>query len=51
MWECARCGRSFASTSQVHTCAPLTSPADVDAEFVSWLTEAYRVGCQQHLRR
>jgi Domain of unknown function (DUF5655) len=28
-----------------------TAPADVDAEFVSWLAEAYRVGCQQHLSR
>ncbi len=34
----------------VHTFR-LTSPADVDAEFVRWLAEAYRVGCQQHLRR
>ena len=141
MWECAGCGRSFASQNQMHTCAPpgdlddhftgtapevratfdrvlavvsalgpvevlpektrialhvrmsfaaftprrrwlgghlvldrhirsprflrvqelsprnvvhtfrLTSPADVDAEFVSWLAEAYRVGCQQHLGR
>jgi hypothetical protein len=141
MWDCPRCGRSFANRTQVHTCAPLadlethfagaapdvraafdqvlaavsafgpvqvlpektrialhvrmsfaaftprrrwlnghlvlarhagssrflkaeelsprnvvhtfrlTSPADVDAEFVAWLAEAYRVGCQQHLRR
>jgi hypothetical protein len=29
----------------------LTSPADVDAEFVTWLTEAYRVGVLEHLRR
>jgi hypothetical protein len=34
----------------VHTFR-LTSPADVDAEFISWLAEAYQVGCQQHLRR
>jgi hypothetical protein len=34
----------------VHTFR-LTSPADVDAEYVSWLAEAYRVGCQQHLSR
>lgn len=27
----------------------LTSPADVNAEFVSWLGEAYRVGAQEHL--
>jgi hypothetical protein len=140
MWDCSRCGRSFANRNQVHSCAPLadldqhfaradpdvraafdhvlaavsvfgpvqvlpektrialqvrlsfaafaprrhwlnghlvlarhlvssrflkaeelsprnvvhtfrlTSPADVDAEFVSWLAEAYRVGCQQHRR-
>lgn len=29
----------------------LTSPADVDAEFVTWLAEAYRVGAQEHRRR
>jgi len=34
----------------VHTFR-LTSAADVDAEFVSWLAEAYQVGSQQHLRR
>ena len=28
----------------------LTSPADVDGEFVAWLAEAYQVGAQQHLR-
>jgi len=33
----------------VHTFR-LTSPADVDSEFVGWLAEAYRVGCQQHVR-
>jgi hypothetical protein len=27
----------------------LTTPQDVDAEFTTWLTEAYEVGCQQHL--
>ena len=26
----------------------LTSPADVDTEFVAWLTESYRVGTQEH---
>jgi hypothetical protein len=141
MWQCVRCGRSFANQNQAHTCAPLgdladhfagvasdvraafdrvvaavsalgpvqvlpeksrialhvrmsfaafvprrqwlgghlvlarhvdsprflhvqelsprnvvhtfrlTSPADVDDEFISWLAEAYRVGCQQHLSR
>ena len=34
----------------VHTFR-LTSPADVDAEFVTWLVEAYRVGGQEHLKR
>jgi hypothetical protein len=34
----------------VHTFR-LTSPVDVDTEFISWLAEAYQVGCQQHLRR
>jgi Domain of unknown function (DUF5655) len=34
----------------VHTFR-LTSAADVDAEFLRWLAEAYQVGCQQHLRR
>jgi len=34
----------------VHTFR-LTSPADVDTEFISWLAEAYQVGCQQHLGR
>jgi hypothetical protein len=28
----------------------LTSPADVDDEFTAWLTEAYHVGQQHHLR-
>ncbi len=27
----------------------LTSPAEVDAEFVGWLEEAYQVGLQRHL--
>ncbi len=141
MWECPRCGRTFANRNQTHTCAPLgdldrhfahadpvvravfdcvlaavassgpvdvlcektrialhvrmsfaafmprrhwpnghlvlarridsprflrvqalsernvvhafrlTSPADVDPEFVAWLADAYRVGTQEHLRR
>jgi len=29
----------------------LTAPDEVDAEFVQWLQEAYRVGTQEHLRR
>jgi hypothetical protein len=28
----------------------LRDPAEVDAEFRAWLREAYRVGCQEHLR-
>ena len=28
----------------------LTSPAEIDETFVSWVAEAYRVGKQQHLR-
>jgi hypothetical protein len=28
----------------------LTAPDEVDAEFVGWLAEAYRVGEQRHLR-
>jgi hypothetical protein len=27
----------------------LTAPDEVDAEFVGWLGEAYRVGCQEHI--
>jgi hypothetical protein len=34
----------------VHTFR-LTSPAEVDPQFVAWLAEAYRVGAQQHLSR
>ena len=28
----------------------LSSPAEVDDEFVAWLAEAYQVGAQRHLR-
>lgn len=28
----------------------LQTPQDVDATFAAWLTESYRVGCQEHLR-
>jgi len=31
LWACPRCGRSFASRNQVHTCAPL---GDLDRHFV-----------------
>ena len=30
LWNCPRCGRSFANRNQVHTCAPL---GDIDAHF------------------
>lgn len=40
----------FSPRNVVHSFR-LTSPTDVDAEFIGWLAEAYRVGCQQHLRR
>src|SRR5215472_13096599 len=30
MWQCARCGRSFANQNQVHTCAAL---GDLDDHF------------------
>jgi len=29
----------------------LRAPGDVDAEFIVWLTQAYRVGEQRHLLR
>jgi hypothetical protein len=29
----------------------ITSPRDIDAEFTSWLAEAYEVGEQRHLER
>lgn len=38
---------TFSPRNVVHAFR-LTSPADVDTEFVAWLTEAYRVGAQQH---
>ena len=48
-----RCGiapaEEFSPRNVVQTFR-LTSPDDVDPEFAGWLGEAYRVGCQQHLR-
>jgi hypothetical protein len=29
----------------------IISPRDIDAEFTSWLAEAYSVGEQRHLKR
>jgi hypothetical protein len=29
----------------------ITSPRDIDAQFASWLAEAYSVGEQRHLKR
>ena len=40
----------FSPRNVVHTFR-LDSPAAVDAEFPTWLAEAYQVGMQQHLRR
>ena len=40
----------FSPRNVVHTFR-LVSPAAVDAEFTTWLAEAYQVGMQQHLRR
>ena len=40
----------FSPRNVVHTFR-LDSPAAVDAEFTTWLAEAYQVGMQQHLRR
>ncbi len=31
LWECPKCGRTFANRNQTHTCAPL---GDVDRHFV-----------------
>jgi hypothetical protein len=31
LWECPRCGRTFANRNQTHTCAPL---GDIDRHFV-----------------
>lgn len=28
----------------------LTTPDEVDGEFVGWVREAYKVGAQEHLR-
>ena len=64
MWRCEGCGRTFANRNQIHTCRPLVSldahfagkdPAvratfDRIVEVVAWLTEAYAVGRQEHLR-
>ncbi len=40
---------TYSPRNVVHTFR-LTSPADVDDEFVAWLAEAYQVGAQKHLR-
>ena len=40
---------SFSPRNVLHAFR-LREPDDVDAEFTTWLTEAYRVGCQEHLR-
>ena len=38
---------TYSPRNVVHTFR-LTSPADVDDEFVAWLAEAYQVGAQKH---
>ena len=39
-------------TNEPARCAVrLSRPDEVDAEFAAWLSEAYRVGAQEHLRR
>lgn len=40
---------TFSARNHVHYFR-LTSPAEVDAEFRSWLREAYAVGAQEHLK-
>ena len=40
--------QTFSPRNHLHTFR-LTSPADVDAELLAWLAEAYRVGNQEHL--
>ena len=40
---------TYSPRNVVHTFR-LTSPAEVDDEFVAWLAEAYQVGAQQHRR-
>ena len=40
--------QTFSPRNHLHAFR-LTQPGDIDAEFRSWLAEAYRVGCQEHL--
>ena len=42
--------QTFSPRNHMHVFR-LTSPGDVDDEFREWLSEAYRVGAQEHLRR
>jgi hypothetical protein len=42
--------QTISQRNHVHTFR-ITSPRDIDAEFTSWLKEAYSVGEQRHLER
>jgi hypothetical protein len=42
--------QTISARNHVHTFR-LTSPGDVDAQFRTWLAEAYAVGQQRHLKR
>ncbi len=42
--------QSISPRNHVHSFR-LTSPCDIDADFSSWLAEAYRVGEQRHLEQ
>jgi hypothetical protein len=41
--------QTFSPRNHLHAFR-LTRPGDIDAEFKSWLAEAYLVGCQEHLK-
>ncbi len=41
---------TFSPRNHLHTFR-ISSPLDLDAEFASWVTEAYAVGEQRHLAR
>jgi Domain of unknown function (DUF5655) len=42
--------QTISPRNHVHTFR-LSEPADVDADFVAWVAEAYRVGEQRHVER
>lgn len=58
LWQCPKCKREFANRHQSHSCgshdlehhfAGKRIARELDAEFRSWLSEAYAVGAQEHL--